>query len=278
MRILHITDLHFGWGDSPSAAQEAWNRMAEELLQIQNALEQRVGGTETGGAFDMAAITGDLVMHGSESEYLQAEKNIHMLQAQLGLSDAQVVFCQGNHDADGPEAGAAFCAYEKFLKRFYAGQVPGSMTRPGVVAGRPVYSLNSNKKTSLEKFNDCWLDPNDVDRILAAAAREKKRGILLMHHQPELFAEQSQIERLSPAVCCILSGHLHSGYTRLYDWKGMRVVNGLAMQAHLPFLPTGFQIVEIAEDDRVSAAMHVHTTTSDIAEPESFFGYRAYKA
>lgn len=236
MKILHITDLHTGWKEE--AEQGTWGR----LYQVAEALKEREQLP------DMAAVTGDLVQHGAREEFERTKRYLHGLRDILGLDRGRVFFCCGNHDADTFETGASFKEYEAFLERFYGGE--------SLWQGAAVCSVNSCKRTSAAYYNNCWLDPEDTDRILSCGENRKK-AIVLMHHQPEIFDDQSQIERLGGAVKLILGGHLHSSYARQYDWKGITVVNGVALMPHLDFIPQGFQIVDVAEEGEISTVMYV---------------------
>lgn len=247
MKILHITDLHAGGKQGLEKEKAAWERLYREVAAV----------TEGRQKMDMIAVTGDLVTNGTEGEYRRVEEYIHGLMKVVGLEKKQVFFCCGNHDADTSEAGSTFHGYEGFIERFYDGEAPVSQI--------PVYSVNSCKKTSWERFNDCWLDPADVDEILKKAEPGKK-GILLLHHQPEIFEDQTQIERLNKAISLILGGHLHTGYTRQITWKGMTVVNGMAITPHLDFIPVGFQVVELKDDGTVETVMYVYKEGGGVTE------------
>ena len=91
-----------------------------------------------------------------------------------------------------------------------------------------------------------------------------------MHHQPEIFDDQSQIIRLNQAVSLILGGHLHSGYTRQITWKGMTVVNGMAITPHLGFIARGFQMVELSEDGTVEIVMYVYRDGEGVLTEKAF--------
>ncbi len=249
MKILHITDIHVGWEPDREKEKRAWERLYRETSSV----------AENGGKPDIMAVTGDLVMHGEEEEYRRTEEYIHGLRKLLGLEKEKVFFCCGNHDSDTPDPGSTFHEYEAFAERFYGGEIPGFWREV------PVFTVNSCKKTSLKDFNDCWLDPKDVDEILAKAVPGKK-GILLMHHQPEIFDDQSQIVRLKEAVALILGGHLHSGYARQIAWKGMTAVNGMAITPHFQFIPKGFQVVDMAEDGKVETVMYVYKDGGGVLE------------
>lgn len=238
MKILHITDLHTGWREEREQEQSTWERLYEEVNDA----------AKRGQRPDAVAVTGDLVMHGTREEYERTERYLNKLIKVLGVEKSQVFFCCGNHDSDTPEAGSPFKEYEKFVERFYGGEKPTSRL--------PIFSISSCKKTSLTDFNNCWMDPKDVDRILEKGG-DGKKGILLMHHQPEMFDDQSQMERLKDRIGLILGGHLHTGYTRQYDWKGMTVVNGMAITPHLDFLPRGFQIIDVGDEGSAKTVMYV---------------------
>ena len=253
MKILHITDLHVGWKPDRAEEKKQWERLYRETRAAE----------EEGHKADILAVTGDLVMHGTREEYRQVEEYLHGLRTVLGLGRDKVFFCCGNHDSDTPDAGSSFLEYEAFLKRFYGGETPSSQI--------PVFSVNCCKKTSAERFNDCWLDPEDVDEILKKAEENQgPKGILLMHHQPEIFDDQSQIARLNRAVSLILGGHLHSGYTRQITWKGMTVVNGMAVMPHLSFISRGFQIVELLEDGKVETVMYAYRDGEGVVTERAF--------
>ncbi len=247
MRILHITDLHAGGKQGLEREKEVWERLYREVAAV----------TEGRQKIDIIAVTGDLVTKGAEEEYRRVENYLQKLMEAVGLEKSQVFFCCGNHDADTPDAESTFKGYEEFIERFYGGAVPQCPI--------PVYSINSCKRTSWKRFNDCWLDPDDVDEILKKAEPGKK-GILLLHHQPEIFDDQTQMERLNKAVGLILGGHLHTGYTRQITWKGMTVVNGMAVTPHLDFIPAGFQIVEWKEDKSVETVMYVFKENEGVIE------------
>lgn len=250
MKILHITDVHVGWESDQEKEKQAWERLYRETKAAASGSQRA----------DIIAVTGDLVMHGTEEEYRRVEDYLHGLGKILGIAEEQMFFCCGNHDSDSPEAGSSFLEYEAFVKRFYGGTTPRCQI--------PVFSINSCKKTSLKDFNNCWLDPGDVDEILEKAA-PGERGILLMHHQPEIFDDQSQIIRLNRAVKLILGGHLHSGYARQIEWKGMTAVNGMAITPHLPFIPRGFQIIDLADDETVSTTMYVYKGDQGVLEQKA---------
>lgn len=247
MKILHITDLHVGGKQGLEAEKLGWERLYREV-------DAAAG---KGGQPDIMAVTGDLVTHGTEEEYLRFQENLEKLMDGLGMRRDKVFFCPGNHDADTSKAKSTFHGYEAFIQRFYEGGKPSCRI--------PVYSVNSCKKTSWKQFNDCWFDPEDADEILKKAG-EGPKGILLLHHQPEIFDDQTQIERINKAVCLILGGHLHTGYTRQITWKGMTVVNGMAMTPHLSFIPKGFQMVELKEDGTVETVMYVYKEDGGVIE------------
>ena len=91
-------------------------------------------------------------------------------------------------------------------------------------------------------------------------ADTKKKAVLLMHHQPEILDDQSQLERLgaSGKITCVLSGHLHC-YARRYVRKGLTVVNGMPLMPHADFIPIGFQTVELFDEGKPKTRMFVLT-------------------
>lgn len=246
MKLLHITDLHIGTASTIAQEQENWERLYKEIAAHYPA-----------GSFDLIAVTGDLVLHGTTEEFHRTADYLHRLTKQLGLTNKEIFFCCGNHDSDTPDACSTYHAYEEFLTYFY-GSDPIPEQGAEIDDKYQIFTINTCKKTSLKRFNDCWFDPEDLAAIQKAALPDRK-GILLMHHQPEIFQDQTAIDQLSPMVCCLLNGHLHTGYTRCYEWKNMISVNGLALTPHISFVPSGFQTVEFAEDGTIHAHMHAYT-------------------
>ncbi len=280
VRVLHISDLHMGWIPDTRQEDEYWDRF---LKEVETACRER--------PVNMAVLTGDFCKNGSADEFARAGQALTRLSHMLGVRKNHFFFCRGNHDSDTIYAGSSFDHYRRFLEDFYG---PEQIPDQGVVTadGVQVFSLNCCKKTSLARFDDAWLDSEEIDRVLELAeaagddgvsrkeespkekfpeeksseekspaeksldSREETEPVrvLLHHHQPEILDDQSQMIRLgaSGLFDCMFSGHLHC-YARKYQWHGLTVINGMAAMPHLDFLPRGFQIAEIEKNCPVKA-------------------------
>lgn len=243
MRILHLTDIHAGWNPDECQEQVWWDQICKAILAEQAEYP-----------FDLVAVTGDFCKMGSEWEFERALRYLNQLKEQMGFRADQFFFCQGNHDADTQDVGASFSYYEAFQKQFYGAE--GAPKQGTMVAGDgQIFMLNTCTTTCWPDFDDATLVDAAVDEVLELAD-ESRKTVLLMHHQPEILDDQSQLARLgqSGRIRCILSGHLHC-YARLYARKGMPVVNGLPLMPHMDFIPTGFQVVEILDEGAIHAWM-----------------------
>ncbi len=255
MRILHITDIHAGWNKDEAQEQAWWDHICQAI-----AAEQREY------PFDFIAATGDFCKMGSQWEFDRALKYLNQLKEMLGFGAERFFFCQGNHDADTQEPGSSFSYYEAFQRQFH-GDVGIPCQGAEVPGGGQVFTLNTCTTTCWPYFDAASLAEEDVNQILELADT-KKKAVLLMHHQPEILDDQSQVERLgaSGKLKCVLGGHLHC-YARRYNRKGLTVINGMPLMPHRDFIPTGFQVVEIPDDGEMKTWMCVLTGNG---------GYRRY--
>lgn len=243
MRILHITDIHAGWNQDEVQEQAWWDEICKAIVAEQKEYP-----------VDFVAATGDFCKRGSEWEFARALRYLSQLKEMMNLKASQFFFCPGNHDADTQDPGSSFSYYAAFREQFYGDAgIPCQGTE--MADGGQVFTLNTCTTTCLPYFDDASLVEEDVNQILQLADT-KKKAVVLMHHQPEILDDQSQLEKLgaSGKIKCILGGHLHC-YARRYNRKGLTVINGMPLMPHMDFIPTGFQMVEISDEGEMNTWM-----------------------
>lgn len=224
MRILHLTDLHFNCLEENRNSRE----LQEKILQI-TAREARKR------AFHFLAVTGDFTCHGLPEEFEEAEIFLQKLLKAAGLEERQLFFCRGNHDADTQEAGSSFEHYLAFRKRI-KGESMGM-----------AYEMNTCSRTSLADFDHAVLLEKEVERV--CKERQRAFKIVLMHHQKEVIENQELYGKLEEAADVILSGHLHPDSITAEKRRHTLYLNGLAVCPHLPWIPAGFQALDLEKDN-----------------------------
>lgn len=247
MRILHLTDLHFSIVRQGQAESEKWKQVLEEVEEACR-----------GHKIDRIAITGDLTCHGTEEEFKEAFLFFLELVQRLKMERKQVLFCPGNHDADGERAHSEFHHYEAFIRNFYENDVPDVYIKhrkrnreTGEKLKFSFLSENTCTETSLMFFDQAVMTQQLLDHMQQLSYDEY--GILLMHHQPEVIKNQDFFGKIvdDGRIKLILCGHLHPTETRIYRAGKAVIVNGMAITPHLDFLPSGFQIVHIKASGKI---------------------------
>ena len=92
IKILHLSDLHFGYepaSDPVSTAQAQRSNTLNALLDALNRLD-------SAWKPDMVAITGDIGWKGVEADYALAEEWLSKLLKTLGLTPDKLIMCAGN--------------------------------------------------------------------------------------------------------------------------------------------------------------------------------------
>lgn len=243
MNILHLTDLHFS--DEEDMDERLWKKMPKAVRRLSK-----------GRDIDMAAVTGDLTSHGRSSEFAKAREALYILAQELSIPRDRFLFCMGNHDADVEEARSPFTHYEQFLRDFYGREPEGGLylekgKKGGKRTGFHIFSTNTCTETSLLFFNDACIPEKEAAEL--CAREDDGRGILLMHHQPDVVRNQETLHALTDSgkIDLILCGHLHGTETRVFRIGTTTVVNGIAVKPHLSWLPAGFQMIRIRKDGRI---------------------------
>jgi len=254
--ILHLSDLHFGWGGRE--AEEADRRLAL------NGLLESIERLEDSWKPTLLCVSGDIGWRGKEGDYESAARWFEELFKRTGIARDSVIVCPGNHDVNRevsqryarPTAptGAdnilavpipdylkqAFTAYEKFCRD--VGIVPVSV-------GKYDSYLVGQRETGGISFvvcNSAWFCQDDEDHgrlwiglplLKSLEANEQlpqpsrlrshKPTIALIHHPREWLAEAelrasempnrpNTFDYLVKRCHLLLSGHTH-GEVRAAD-------------------------------------------------------------
>lgn len=246
MNILHLTDLHF---NDQKEEQVKW---AELLWRISLVRQKH--------KVDYVAVTGDLTCHGREAEFQMAAEFFHELLQMLKLRKDKIGFCAGNHDADKEEMHSSFEHYESFVKKFYEKeQNEEEYCLKGKRKDYHFFSTNTCLNTSLELYDNAYLCAEIPEWV--QTVHDPEYGILLMHHQPEVIKNQEVFRQMTRSghIKLILCGHLHPEKARVYPVDEATVVNGMGITPHLDFIPSGFQLVHIGTEGKIS----VYTRTME---------------
>lgn len=245
--ILHLSDLHFGWGGDERGRTDR-DLALKGLLRLLRRLEPE-------WMPEVVCITGDIGWKGHASDYAEAGKWIGEVLSLLGLSPEALFLCPGNHDSNRVKAklntrpsGSAeadewlvvptpeslelpFQAFSDFSK---------SMNPPPYRLGdRESFTVGhrSYKGLNFVSHNSAWYSQgdDDKDRLWIGANFIKlmeSRGqlphpsdlaeypltIALMHHPREWFHEEelhvyatrpSTFEYLVRRCHLLLTGHTH---------------------------------------------------------------------
>lgn len=233
MRILFLSDLHFSNQDVEEVVADKWNEIEKAVIRE----------TEK-AAIEKVVVTGDICSHGKTKEFEAAEYYLSRLLKKMKLKEKDIFFCRGNHDADKEYAGSTFFKYTYFLHNMYQHTKRDfKETAQRTKSGLLLMSINTCARTSLEEFDHAVLEEDEV--TMAVDTPKETCNILLMHHQPGVIENQTELRRLVQPYDLILSGHLHGMDVSIEQIYGTTSINGLAVTPHLQEIPSGFQILEI---------------------------------
>lgn len=106
IRILHLSDLHFG---TPDQAYRWYGQLAEDLR-------------EQGGAqLDAVVLSGDIASLATAAEYEAATLFLHQFMGETGLRPSQLVLVPGNHDLNWTRSQEAYRLHKRGQ---YSGPLP----------------------------------------------------------------------------------------------------------------------------------------------------------
>lgn len=218
LRILHLTDLHFGpkhrfdppkTADGSSAAPAGTISLLKSLRADLASISGPIPGAKTADIRLIVALTGDLTESGDEEQFKRARSFIDGLLSNpvLGqtLSESDIFLVPGNHDLAFADESASrrwveYCGFESHHRKLMG--VDSRMVDPKqpsdlsmIVAddGLLVAQLNSCayiKKDDKSEVNRGQIDIEALTRLeqqlenMTGEARDGAVRIALIHHHP----------------------------------------------------------------------------------------------
>ena len=101
MRILHISDLHFGIKTGKNVTKE---KIAERNYFMDD-LVKGLGSITESEPLDYIFITGDIACTASEKEYTEADAWLKKLSEACSVPARRIYLCPGNHDTEKGKSG-----------------------------------------------------------------------------------------------------------------------------------------------------------------------------
>jgi 3',5'-cyclic AMP phosphodiesterase CpdA len=200
VRIVHLSDLHFGWHNPAIAAG-----LAEEVA---------------GQSPDIIVVSGDFTQIGSPAEFAMAGDFLRTL-------SAPVFAVPGNHDVPTVNLYMRFVHPFARYRRHIAGDIePLLETNSVVLAG-----INTARRMKLGlNWAEGAISREQLKRLKRrfAAANPDATRIVVAHHpllQPEVAVSMKTVKRADLALATfrelgvrlVLSGHFHLSYVRRHN-------------------------------------------------------------
>jgi 3',5'-cyclic AMP phosphodiesterase CpdA len=204
MKILHISDLHFGHHDPILAAGFADDINAQHP--------------------DLVVASGDFTQIGSKEEFVQAREFLDSLHA-------PVFAVPGNHDVPAVNILRRFLDPYGLYRRYIAQELEPFLERDGVV----LVGMRTSRRARLEwNWGHGTISRGqlrDLEQRFAQASPDAVR-VIVAHH-PLLFPTQPMLQKTKRVkraddalatfaqlgVRLVLSGHFHLSYVRKHESK-----------------------------------------------------------
>lgn len=96
MKILHLSDIHFGRNYTRTKITDPF----EKRNEIMDGLLNCIGSIPEGQKLEHIVVTGDIAWFGKRDEYEEAKAWFLRLLKVTGLTGKDLTFCVGNHDVN----------------------------------------------------------------------------------------------------------------------------------------------------------------------------------
>ena len=298
LRILHISDLHFG-----SSVDFNQNQVQTSLLSFVRS---------DGQGFDALVVTGDVAYSGRTAEYVLARNFLADLVEAARVPASHIAICPGNHDVDrmavdsltrtleSTEQSDRYfssrdeCVHiahgQKAYSKFYEDVTKRPFYRSDTLSG-PICFNSERETVEIWELNTPIFSRDDHDHgklWVGRASFEKvpaieilrngaKARILIGHHPLEWLAseEEERIRALIESKFTIyVRGHLHSGgYAATSSASGdlIQIAAGALYQGY--DRPIEANIIEFSNDNlRVSPIRYIDTPLPAWIPDNSKFG------
>lgn len=266
LRILHVSDLHFGV-----------HSLAEQVQSIDRLIARR--------DFDVVAISGDLTQRARGSEFLAARRFLEHAEAH-----SRTIVVPGNHDVAWWRApahlGPKHWIYSKWRK--YLGrdvepvlQVPGALFIGVNTAHGITLRTQTRRLRDLSVIGDMHPAQHERVRRLSESAKPGDRRVVVMHHNPvagELSKRFGFRKKLAPQVLAdlaaagvdlVLCGHDHQEAVHFVEHptRGIIVATaGTISSRSRGQRPTSINVIEL-ERERITVRVLVWAAAAGDFQP-----------
>ena len=206
MRLLHLSDLHFGRHDDG----------------VVLSLEAEIAAQKP----DLVVVSGDFTQIGSRSEFAKAREFLDSLPAPF-------IAVPGNHDVPERDLIRRFFRPYGLYKKFICRDLEPFVHRDGVALA----GLKTSRRANLRGLN--WSDGaishkqlEELERRFGEVPPDSVKIVVahhpLMHPEEPMVRHQNRVRRADLAlevfarigVRLVLSGHFHMSYVRRHDHPG----------------------------------------------------------
>lgn len=224
MKLIHISDLHFGHHDPAAAA----------------GLALDIAGQKP----DLIVASGDFTQVGSKEEFSQAR-------AFLDTLEAPVFAVPGNHDVPAVNIVRRFLDPYGLYKRYIAKDMEPFLEMDGVA----FVGMRTARRARLEwNWGHGTISRDQLEHLEERFAQASPDAIrVIVAHHPLLFPTEPMVQKTKRVkradealetfaglgVRLVLSGHFHLSYVRKHEGKGTTkegAPSGLRQSAVAPIL------------------------------------------
>lgn len=206
MRLVHLSDLHFGHHD-------------DDVVQ---SLETEIAAQRP----DLVVVSGDFTQIGSRAEFAKARDFLDML-------PAPVLGVPGNHDVPERNLLRRFFNPYGLYRRYISPELEPFLHRDGVA----IAGIKTSRRANLQGLNwsDGAIDSEQLAMLEARFASVPQEAVKivvahhpLMHPQEPMARPQNRVRRADRALATfarlgvrlVLSGHFHLSYVRRHEEPG----------------------------------------------------------
>lgn len=189
MRILHISDLHYGfhhWLETPAVDGAAHVRTLVRALS--NCLERQ-------DRIDAVVVSGDVTQRGAETEFRIAATELRQLANSLGLREKDIVVTPGNHDIDWniskSDPKKRFDPWRAFLNDLYTPDLAARLYPPNSPGFATVHSF-AEQEVAIATLSSCLFENHQdhygyvgraqLDRLASLLVDAPRWRIVATHH------------------------------------------------------------------------------------------------
>ena len=266
MRILHLSDLHFGaetlhWGEVLPNLDKGLIGLANLKLNPSRVfpaqLRERVLQKAVELDWDLCVITGDLTNISAENEFQVAKKGLQRLREKGSL-----LLCAGNHDR---YTTKSLGRMESFFKEDWPYSQRAKSPFPQYELGDWVI-ISLNQAVARGVFSSQGELQGGISALKELLSSLSSKKIILMGHYPLFLpkgvheAKKHRLEGmkelaellLEQKVRLYLHGHMHQSWSFLVEGSNLQAVNSGGCCRFEEGKKAGFHLIELGESASVS--------------------------